>query len=244
MQPQVIFSKRRTIGLQIGSKGLFVRVPLKTPMKYINQLLESKKEWIESKMKLLEKKKESKSSEYLNNENTFWLFGEKVIFARCLPELVSGSKIADCELSDSLKNKNFVMKNEGILRFAQNDSSKQQVKLNINDDYKQFYKAQLENYLETKLPFFANLICVNYSIVKVKKLKSKWGSCSSKGVLVFNSDLAKCPADIIDYVIIHELCHRKEMNHSRKFWNLVEQYCPDWKQTKKWFKVYGENVMK
>jgi predicted metal-dependent hydrolase len=196
VEPKIIFSKRKSVALQIGPKGLVVRVPMRTSLKYIQQLLESKKEWIESKIKILQKKQEVKTEDFLNTENDVWLFGRKI-------ELDMESKILDL---------------------------------------KKFYKKELEGYLNDKLVYYANLVGVNFAEVKVKKLKSKWGSCSSKGVLVFNSSLAKCPLWIIDYVIIHELCHRKQMNHSKKFWDLVELYYPDWKQVKKWFKIYGENV--
>jgi predicted metal-dependent hydrolase len=197
VEPSIIFSKRRTIGLQIGPKGVFVRVPMRTPMKYIKQLLESKKEWIESKVRILEKKQETKTEDFLNDDNQIWLFGKKI----------------------DLKLKGKIL------------------------DQKKFYKTELEKYLEEKIQNYANLVGVNYSAVKVKKLKSKWGSCSSKGLLVFNSSLAKCPVSVIDYVIIHELCHRKQMNHSKKFWDLVELHYSDWKLVKKWFKIYGINVM-
>jgi predicted metal-dependent hydrolase len=197
VEPSIIFSKRRTIGLQIGPKGVFVRVPMRTPMKYIKQLLESKKEWIESKVRILEKKQETKTEDFLNDDNQIWLFGKKI----------------------DLKLKGKIL------------------------DQKKFYKTELEKYLEEKIQNYANLVGVNYSAVKVKKLKSKWGSCSSKGLLVFNSSLAKCPDWVVDYVIIHELCHRKQMNHSKKFWDLVELHYSDWKLVKKWFKIYGINVM-
>lgn len=217
MEPTIIFSKRRTVGLQIGPKGLFVRVPLRTPMKYINQLLESKKEWIESKFRLLEKKQENKNKDFLNIEKEIWLFGEKVEICQ----------IANQSLQPNLNR-----------RYPQLDWVTKNNEINL------FYKKELEKYLEEKLDYFAELVKVSYSDVKVKKLKSKWGSCSSKGVLVFNSLLAKCPVWVIDYVIIHELCHRKQMNHSKKFWDLVELHYSGWKKVKKWFKIYGENILK
>jgi predicted metal-dependent hydrolase len=216
VEPQIIFSKRRTMAIQISSKGLSVRVPLRTPMKYINQLLENKKEWIEDKLKLLENKQENKNKDFLNTEKEIWLFGERLEI----------SEIANQSIQSNL---NF--------RHTQLDCRSK------NNDINLFYKKELEKYLEQKLDYFADLVKVSYSDVKVKKLKSKWGSCSSKGVLVFNSSLAKCPDWIIDYVIIHELCHRQQMNHSKKFWDLVTEFCPDWREAKKWFRVYGENVL-
>ncbi len=216
VEVKIIFSKRKSLGLQVSSKGVFVRAPMKTPMKYINQLLGDRKMWIESKLNLFEKRRFDEVREFLNSENKVWLFGE--IYC------VGG----------------FDFKMEGVFRSAQSDGV---VVNSLMFNPKKFYKAQLEKYLENKLDSFADLIGVRYEVVKVKKLKSKWGSCSNKGRLVFNSCLAKCPENVIDYVIIHELCHRLEMNHSKRFWDLVTRFCPDWKNVKKWFKVYGYNVL-
>ncbi len=70
----------------------------------------------------------------------------------------------------------------------------------------------------------------------IKSQKTRWASCSSKGNLNFNWKLAMAPYDVIEYVVLHELCHRLEMNHSNKFWNHVSDMCPDYKQHKRWLK--------
>ena len=69
--------------------------------------------------------------------------------------------------------------------------------------------------------------------VTIRGQKTRWGSCSSRGNLSFNYNLLRFRKAVIDYVIVHELCHRKEMNHSEKFWNLVEIYCPDFRKLRK-----------
>ena len=73
--------------------------------------------------------------------------------------------------------------------------------------------------------------------VNIRGQKTRWGSCSSKGRLSFNYRLMRFNKDIIDYVIIHELCHLVEMNHSQKFWKLVESYCPNYKLLKKELRI-------
>lgn len=75
---------------------------------------------------------------------------------------------------------------------------------------------------------------VRYRNVSIRNARTRWGSCSQKGNLSFNWKLIMVPGPVIDYVIIHELLHLKEMNHSRKFWSLVAAYCPDWREHRTW----------
>ena len=74
---------------------------------------------------------------------------------------------------------------------------------------------------------------LDYSEIKYRKMKSRWGSCSSKRVLTFNTELIKINKELIDYVIVHELAHIKHMNHSKQFHALVEKYLPDSKYLRK-----------
>lgn len=89
----------------------------------------------------------------------------------------------------------------------------------------------------------AALMGADYNRVSIKALKSRWGSCSAKRNLNFNCLLALCPSEVVDYVIIHELCHLKELNHSKNFWAEVSKYCPDYKAQKLWLKLHGNELI-
>ena len=80
---------------------------------------------------------------------------------------------------------------------------------------------------------------ISYGMISIREQKTRWGSCSSKGNLNFNWKLILMPEEILDYVVVHELAHRKEMNHSRAFWAIVEQVLPDYQERRDWLKKNG-----
>ena len=107
-------------------------------------------------------------------------------------------------------------------------------------------KALAEQALEiipTRVEYFARIIGVTYGNITIRNQKTRWGSCSSKGNLNFNCLLMLAPPEVLDYVVVHELCHRKQMNHSKAFWAEVENVFPDCKKSIKWLKEEGSQIM-
>ena len=98
---------------------------------------------------------------------------------------------------------------------------------------------QALKYIPERVAYFAKQIGVNYGRITIRNQKTRWGSCSSKGNLNFNCLLMLMPSEVIDYVVVHELCHRKEMNHSKAFWQEVENILPNYKNQVKWLKDEG-----
>ena len=93
--------------------------------------------------------------------------------------------------------------------------------------------------LPQKVRYYAEKIGVSYGRITIRSQKTRWGSCSAKGNLNFNCLLMLCPEPVQDYVVIHELCHRKELNHSAAFWGEVENVCPEYRIHRKWLKDNG-----
>lgn len=106
---------------------------------------------------------------------------------------------------------------------------------------KKEYEIQKEEFLiiASKKVFFLNQFYnFNYNKITIRNQKSRWGSCSSKGNLNFNYRIFLLPDELTNYIIIHELCHLKEMNHSKKFWNLVNEQIPNYKEKRRELKKY------
>lgn len=99
-------------------------------------------------------------------------------------------------------------------------------------------------YIPKRAEYYSKLIGVDYGRITIRNQKTRWGSCSAKGNLNFNCLLMLAPPEVIDYVVVHELCHRKEMNHSRAFWNEVAKVIPDYKSSVLWLKKEGSTIMR
>ena len=99
--------------------------------------------------------------------------------------------------------------------------------------------ARVARDLPPRAVFYAPVVGVTYGRITIRHQTSRWGSCSAKGNLSFNCLLALCPPEVADYVVVHELCHRKEMNHSPAFWAEVARVLPDYALRRKWLKDHG-----
>lgn len=97
--------------------------------------------------------------------------------------------------------------------------------------------------IPVKVRHYAGLMKVQYGRITIRNQRTRWGSCSGKGNLNFNCLLMLAPDEVVDYVVVHELCHLIELNHSKAFWDQVESVMPDYKKHKQWLKNHGNEIM-
>lgn len=105
-------------------------------------------------------------------------------------------------------------------------------------------KMQAEEVFPARVAFYAGKMGISYGRITIRRQKSRWGSCSQSGNLNFNCLLMLAPPGVVDYVVVHELCHRIEMNHSPRFWKLVGEVYPDYDRWKRWLKENGGRLMR
>lgn len=109
-------------------------------------------------------------------------------------------------------------------------------------EIRELAKAAKEDISE-RVRCFAPRVGVSVGRITIRSQKTRWGSCSSKGNLNFNCLLMCCPRQVRDYVVVHELCHRKELNHSDRFWAEVARTLPDYQIWRRWLKEHGREII-
>lgn len=105
------------------------------------------------------------------------------------------------------------------------------------------YKDAAREYIPKRVDYYQTITGGNYSRISIRSQKTRWGSCSAKGTLSFNWRLMLAPPSILDYVVVHELCHLTHMNHSPAFWQTVEKAFPDYRIARKWLKEHGSELV-
>ena len=103
----------------------------------------------------------------------------------------------------------------------------------FSDGQLQALASQARQTVPERVAYFAPLVGVTYGRITIRSQHTLWGSCSSKGNLNFNCLLMKAPPEVLDYVVVHELAHRREMNHSKNFWKIVEAELPDYRERRR-----------
>ncbi|MDD6000119.1 MAG: SprT family zinc-dependent metalloprotease [Lachnospiraceae bacterium] len=98
--------------------------------------------------------------------------------------------------------------------------------------------------LTERTDYYKKILGVDYNRIRIADQKTRWGSCSSTGTISYNWHLVLLPDAILDYVVVHELCHVIQMNHSKEFWALVEQVLPDYRMRRKWLKEKGDQYLR
>ena len=99
-----------------------------------------------------------------------------------------------------------------------------------------WYRTRAMEFIGRKAELVSARLGTTYNRLTIRGQRTRWGSCSHKGNLSFNWKLMMVPEDVIDYVVIHEMAHLKEMNHTKRFWKLVERHCPRWREHRKWLR--------
>jgi len=215
----IVRSKRKTLALIIETDGsVTVRAPLRASEKNILQFVEKHAKWVEKK------KMETHAAVPLQPRQ--FLPGERFLY---LGQAYPLETVEDQEMQ-------LVLDGE-VFKLA--ESAQTNAKMIFQD----WYRRHARQVIEPRTALFAKKHQLHYEKIRISSARTRWASCSSKGTLSFSWRLILLHPDVIDYVIIHELAHTVHHNHSKRFWKLVEELLPDYKERRKQLREYGQRML-
>jgi predicted metal-dependent hydrolase len=179
---------------------------------------------------------------FISNNNS-WILKKIIFYAKLNNKLEYGPLLKDeiIYLGKKYKLKfvkdtfQYAVLSENLMKITFHVKDRRTCRRNIVN----WYRQQTKKLLDNKVPFFGKKLSISYGKVRIRSQKFRWGSCSKEGNLNFNLLLSALPLNIIDYIIIHELFHLVEFNHSEHFWKLVEHALPTYKDCRTWLRING-----
>ncbi|MCX4190810.1 M48 family metallopeptidase [Methylophaga sp. OBS3] len=215
-------NRRKSADIKVEEGAVSVVVPISTSLEKIDELLSSKRQWIKHKITLQREMSPVSDKQFVSGEAFSYLgrnYRLKVERGSFTPvRLINGRLIVTVPQDG---NQPHIIRNALV----------------------RWFKRQAEQKLVEKVKRFAPIVGVQVPNVGVKTFKSRWGSCTPKGELEFNWQIMMAPNRMVDYVVIHELCHLIRNDHSPEFWNEVARVMPDYQNCRDWLKENSSRLV-
>ncbi|PGT82449.1 MULTISPECIES: M48 family metallopeptidase [Bacillaceae] len=214
---EIRYKNRASVGISIDRYGnIEVLAPKRTLDETVFQALEDKWDLIQDKVKEMHDRLKGPQDKVYQNGESFLYLGETYPI-----EIIQDNK--------SLSQDSVVFDNGKLLIYVQqHDAEKNKVVL------KRFYYQQCKQLVEQSVSYYQRYFKTKPRSIRITDSKTTWGTCDSKHQLTFNWRLAMAPREVIDYVVVHEMCHMVHLNHDRSFWRLVGKIVPDFKEKERW----------
>ncbi len=212
---KVIRSRRKTVELRITPDAvLIVRVPVFVSNADIERIISKHSKWIEKNLKIAEER----NSEIPDKK---FISGEKFLYLGKYYTL----EIVNSQLEPLRFDGGFFLSEKAVP--------------NAKQEFVKWYKKSAFEILSRRVRYFSEISGLSFNKVGITNAHKRWGSCSRKKNLNFSYKLVMAPLPVIDYVVVHELAHTVQMNHSKKFWKIVGDILPDFAEKRKWLKENG-----
>jgi len=251
LEYQLIRSKRRkTLGLQVKHGKVTVRAPYYVTSAFIDTFIQQKSAWLRTKVS--EQQGQVNFCDFSHGSSLLYL-GEKLTLNISLakrPKVFISNNLANSYLSSfkessgiqpfcsqqpcietsSTKLLNVIISERVDAKLTVAWAREKQVKKQLEG----YFKQQAELLINERLELISKQTTLRPTKINIRQYSARWGSCNNRGEVSFNYLLMMTPLSVIDYVIIHELCHLEYLNHSRNFWQLVEKHSPNYQIAKQW----------
>lgn len=214
-------SRKKTASLKVDEGEVKIIVPKLLEQEKIDEILADKHSWIVDKLAQYQAHSPSLAREYVSGEALPYLgrnYRLKVLTGDLAPTKLINGRITVTVPDPSTQT-------HYIRRALMN-----------------WYKRHADKKIREKVRRYESLVGVETGVVRTKEFKSRWGSCTPYGDLEFNWVIVMAPNRVVDYVVVHELCHLLHHDHSPQFWKEVERVMPDYKEHKEWLRVNGHGL--
>ncbi|ACV61000.1 protein of unknown function DUF45 [Desulfofarcimen acetoxidans DSM 771] len=221
-----VSSRAKYLRLQVSAKnGLLVTIPKGYKLKYLEEFIREKRDWIFEKL--------DKFAQELENS--------KICEQNKCRHILFAGKEYELTTRVEMREKPDVLLENGrmIVLIPEEDSQF----FKVGNYLREWLFLQARLLINSRVKLLSNKLNLTYKNVFIKDQKTRWGSCSQQKNLNFNWRLVMAPLEVLDYVVIHELMHLLELNHSKKFWYLVKSVCPDCRAHREWLRNNGKFLM-
>lgn len=202
-------AKARQARLEVRAEtGLIVIVPQSYSHSLVSNIVEDKKRWITAKLELFRRAKQN----YASGDRSMRYLGRELRVKK-----KAGA------------NSDAILAGDELTLHLETDGDGRH-------EIETWLKNQAEIIIRGVAEKRSSTMGVKYRSLRIRTARTRWGSCSPHGALSFNWKLIMAPLPVIEYVVVHELCHLRELNHSKPFWKLVESHCPEWRMHRKWLR--------
>ncbi|MGL1958573.1 MAG: M48 family metallopeptidase [Colwellia sp.] len=242
-------SRRKTVSLQVKHGQVVVRAPNFVKHQFISAFIKEKSAWLQAK--IAEQVNTQHNRCNFTQNSTLLLQGNtvtlNVIFSNVVDIYLSDFSVNETDTTAQNSNPNgnscdtIISKNQYLnvvisYRVQKKLTDNHALAAQVKKQLEKYFKQQAEQIILAKLAQLKDATSFAPKSVKVRQYRARWGSCNSRGELSFNYLLMMVPDFVLDYVLVHELCHLRYLNHSTDFWQLVAAYYPNYLQAKRWLK--------
>lgn len=208
-------ARRKSATIKVEEGVVSVVVPKALPMEKIHQLLAAKHQWILEKLAIHADARPSRGKEYVSGE-AFPYLGRNYRL-KVVQGTVTPTKLVDGKITVTVPE--YALQAHYVRRSLIH-----------------WYKRNADKKIREKVERYQSVVGIETAVVRIKDFKSRWGSCTPYGDLEFNWLVVLAPNRIVDYVVVHELCHLLHHDHSPQFWREVERVMPDYRECKEWLR--------
>ncbi len=222
--------RKKTVAIRVGDNQIQISAPKQLALYQIQKLLLKRSDWISKQLEYQATRPDKPTAlikQYIDGEPMHYL-------GRAYRLAISGSEYP----AHSVK----LYAGQLQVTRPYKQQNPEQSRDGIKKAIAQWYRQRAEERLPKIVAQRAAIIGVNYSAIEIRHFKSRWGSCRADGKLQFNWRLMMASPEVIEYVVVHELCHRIHLNHSRLFWDEVEKYAPNFRQHRRWLNKNGHLI--